>query len=470
MSHLDELAKCYRSPSYFINKYVKVFDANSGDWIPFHLWAAQESTLQEITLNLLILVLKARQLGLTWLVLAYALWLMLFRPIAEIGLFSRREKEAVYLLSEDRLRGMFQRLPDWMRDGYEYEAESATIWKLNNGSTARAFPTSAGDSYTFTLAIIDEADLAPDLQKLMLGVKPTIDAGNQMILVGRSDKSKPMSYFKRIYKKAKVGKNAWKHVFLPWDARPDRTRKWYESIKADIFQNTGALDDLHEQYPSTDTEALQARTLDKRIPYDFLARCYEEMDGLMLEEESIPGLIIYAEPEPEGVYVISGDPAEGNPNSDDSACDVLNVMTGEQMATFAGRIEPTVFASYINQLGVYYNKAAAMIERNNHGHTVIAWLVDYSDLPLLEGHDVGKGKRKIGWLSSSKGKALMYNEVTDSLRDEEVILHSFETFTQLASIEGGTLLAPDGEKDDKADSLTLAVVGANRVSNNWLLG
>jgi len=57
------------------------------------------------------------------------------------------------------------------------EPDAARTWALANGSVARAFPTNAGDSYTATLAIVDEADLVPDLDRLMRSVKPTIDAG-----------------------------------------------------------------------------------------------------------------------------------------------------------------------------------------------------------------------------------------------------------------------------------------------------
>ena len=475
INELLELAKCLESPEYFIDTYIQIYDATEGTWIPFRLWPEQKEVLAKFHDEELTVALKARQLGLTWLALSYALWLMMYRPVAEIGLFSRRETEAIYLLSKERLQGIFEHLPEWMKAGYYYSVESAKMWQLNHGSAARAFPTSAGDSYTFALAIVDEADLAPDLKQLMTAVKPTIDAGNKMFLISRSDKSKPNSHFKKIYKNAKRGLNNWKHIFLPWWVRPSRTKKWYDALKRGYMADEGTLDTLHEQYPSTDTEALQARTLDKRIPPAFLRRCYEELEPL--PEEKLPkgcpiftGLEIYVLPEPNSEYVIGADPAEGNPNSDPSAATVIDSLTGEEMAVIEGRIEPTVFASYIDLLGTYYNDAFVMVERNNHGHAVIAWLVDNSELPILEGHDASNtSKPKLGWLSSSKGKALMYNDVTDAFRDQETILHSFPTFVQLASIEGATLLAPAGEKDDRADSYALAIVGGIRVSNEWLI-
>ena len=480
-NELKELAKCFESPEYFIDTYVQISHAEGGEggeWIPFKLWPEQKDVLNNyFHKETLSIVLKARQLGLTWLGLSYALWLMMFRPISEIGVFSRRDTEAMYLLSDERLVGVFEHLPEWMQAGYIYTMDSAHIWQLNGGSTARAFPTSAGDSYTFTLALVDEADLAPDLKSMMKAVKPTIDAGNKMFLISRSDKKKPNSHFKKLYKNAKKGINNWKNIFLPWWVRPERTKKWYADLKRGYMADEGTLDTLHEQYPATDLEALQAATLDKRIPPKFLTRCYEELEPIPIDDlpkacPQIPGLEIYALPEKNAQYVISGDPAEGNPNSDPSASTVLDTMTGEEMAVIEGRIEPTVFASYVDLLGVFYNSAFAMIERNNHGHAVIAWLVDNSELAILQGHDAPTtpgAKPKLGWLSSSKGKSLMYNDTADAFRDQETFLHSFPTFVQLASIEGASLLAPDGEHDDRADSYALAIEGTLRVANEWLI-
>ena len=97
-----------------------------------------------------------------------------------------------------RLRGMYDRLPPWLKvQGFLTDNDHE--WALSNGSRALAFPTTAGDSYTATLAVVDEADLCPDLDRLMRAVKPTIDGGGRMVLLSRSDKSRPQSAFKRMY-------------------------------------------------------------------------------------------------------------------------------------------------------------------------------------------------------------------------------------------------------------------------------
>ena len=60
---------------YFIDNYGHVQDPDSEGGISrFQLWPEQKRALREIQAHRLNIVLKARQLGLTWLCLWYALW------------------------------------------------------------------------------------------------------------------------------------------------------------------------------------------------------------------------------------------------------------------------------------------------------------------------------------------------------------------------------------------------------------
>ena len=451
-----EIYKIRKCPGYFLDTYCHIFDATSGEWVPFRLWPAQLRALQKIHGHRLTVILKARQLGLTWLVLGFALWLMLFYPAATILLFSRRDEEATDMLKV-RLRGMYDRLPDWLQVQF-FETDNDHEWQWSNGSRCLAFPTTGGDSYTATLVIIDEADLVPDLAKLMSSVKPTIDAGGRMILVSRVDKTRPQSPFKRIYAGAKQKKTEWEAIFLPWFDRPDRDKTWYEAQQADILHRTESLDDLHEQYPTTDAQALLPRTLNKRIAPEWIDQCYEErspLRDLPASTPAIPGLEVYVPPKMGRFYVIGADPAEGNPTSDDSALTVLDRDTGEEVASLAGKLQTSTLAAHIDTIGKWYNNAAIMVERNNHGHAVLLWLRDHSLLWLMPGHDGQEG-----WLTNSKGKALLYSAVADAFRERQTFLHSFATVTQLASIEGSTLRAPEGEADDSAVSYALACVAS----------
>jgi hypothetical protein len=451
----EEWLRCSESPLYFVHKHCQVDDPQqAGEWIPFRLWPAQASTLKTISENKLTIVLKARQLGFSWLVLAFALWLMLFRASASILIFSRRDDEAVDLL-KNRMKKMYKRLPSYLQAD-SVEVDNDHEWRLSNESIARAFPTSAGDSYTATLAIVDEADLVPDLNQLMRAVKPTIDNGGRMILVSRSDKKKPASEFKQIYRGAKQKKTDWVPVFVPWYGRPGRTMAWYRKQKTEILARTGYLDDLHEQYPATDDEALAPSSADKRIPETFLKPRFFERDPISLIDlpEDAPifeALEVYQVPQPGHQYVIGADPAEGNPTSDPSALTVLDMETGEEVAALSARLQPAVFAAAIDAIGKWYNNAQVLVERNNHGHAVQQWIAEHSRLKLIHGRD-----GKDGWISTPLGNVLLYDGITQALREAEILLHSLETYLQLASIEGSTLSAPEGEHDDRADSIAIA--------------
>lgn len=443
---------CTLSVSAFIKECVKILDPVSKDWISFDLWPEQEQTLETIDGNKLVIILKARQIGMTWLTLAYALWKMLLWPVATVLIFSRRETEAIHLV-EDRLKGIYKRLPDWIKGGLSVVKDSAHIFELSNGSSIRAFPTSAGDSYAATLAIVDEADLAPDLEKLINAAKPTIDAGGQMILLSRVDKSKPQSLFKKIYLGAKQKLNNWTAIFLPWFVHPDRDQKWYDAECADAMTNTGALDSIYEQYPATDAEALSPKTLNKRIPPNALLNCYEESAGIKVSgAPTIPTGIYFKAARPGRRYVITGDPAEGLPSSDDSAMDVMDRRTGEQVFHASGKFTPETFAGYIDIIGTYYNNAPALVERNNHGHAVLLWLKEYSKLSVFNGRD-----GRPGWQTNSLSKSLMYNDVVEAIVAQEILIHCEKTKDQLSSIEAATLSAPKGMLDDAAISISLCI-------------
>ena len=153
----------------------------------------------------------------------------------------------------------------------------------------------------------------------------------------------------------------------------------------------------------------------------------------------LPGLSVWEEPIAGRRYVIGADPAEGNPNSDESAACVVDAETWAEVAELAGKIEPSMFGAYLDELGRWYNNADVMAERNNHGHLLIRELQRLGNLRVLEGYD-----GKPGWLSNVKGKPLLYGLLADAVRDGTCTIRGSETAAQLASVEASTLRAPVG--------------------------
>lgn len=446
-----EWLACTMSPYYFVHNYCYIYDAVAAVWVPFALWPGQVSVLKDLDENRLLIILKARQLGQTWLVLCYILWLMIFQPARTMLLFSRRDDEAQYLL--ERLRGIYSRLPVYMQ-AKRIVTSNNHEWRLSNGSIAYAFPTTAGDSYTASMAFVDEADLVENLDFLMNAVKPTIDNGGRMVLLSRSNKDLPESSFKRMYRAAKAGESSWKAVFLPWFAHPQRDQEWYEEQVRDSIARTASIDDVWQQYPADDLQALAPRTMDKRIPAPWANQCFRKIQPILKSKlHSInPKLEVYHEPNIFRSYVIGADPAEGNPTSDFSAFHVLDAASGEEVCHFSERMEPSLFAILIAAVARAYNDAGVLVERNNHGHVVIAALNEMGDINLLAGLD-----QVAGWHTNSKSKAEMYSTAADAFKDMTTMLHTEKTYFQLVSIEGATLKAPEDQFDDEAVSYALAL-------------
>src|SRR5262249_36728944 len=154
-------------------------------------------------------------------------------------------------------------------------------------------------------------------------------------------------------------------------------------------------------------------------------------------QPALPGLTVYAGPVPGRRYVVGADPAEGNPTSDESALAVLDLRTGEEVASLAGRFEPATFAAHVSAVAGWRGGAPVLVERNNHGHAVLAWLLDHArGLTRLCGDD-----GRPGWNTTTRGKALLYDGAGEALRDGEAVIHGLDTFSQLAGVEGSTLRA-----------------------------
>ena len=214
-----------------------------------------------------LVILKARQLGISWLSPQLCPLADALPAPATILLFSLREEESKELLW--RLRGMYDRLPAHLR-ARAVTHSNETRWILSNGSRALAFSTRSGRSYTGTLALVDEADFVPELSQFLNAVKPTIDAGGQLFLVSTSDKKRPISTFKNLFRAAVAGHRRLPPRLPALVVAPRPRRSLAPAVQAEMFAQRGTNDDFYAEYPATPEEALAAEQLDRRLPYDWL--------------------------------------------------------------------------------------------------------------------------------------------------------------------------------------------------------
>ena len=94
-------------------------------------------------------------------------------------------------------------------------------------------------------------------------------------------------------------------------------------------------------------------------------------------------------------YIVGVDPAGGGSEGDYSCAQVIEVSGGVQCAELHGHFAPQELAARVTVLAHRYNDALVAVERNNHGHAVLAHLTmgqAYTNIYKSDG--------QLGWLTN----------------------------------------------------------------------
>lgn len=222
---------------------------------PFELWPAQrDEVLPILQSERLIVFLKARQLGLSWLTCGYALhqcltragqtWLYFSQGLLEAQELARRTSLMYHHYDEPAA------LPVIVRDN-----TGDLAWE--NGSRILSLPATkkAGRSFTASGVMLDEWAFMLWGRELLAAVKPTVDAGGQLIIISSADGMG--SAYHQFWQAASTGESGYRAIFLPWTARPDRqpVPEWREQK---LREANGDEASVLREYPENDVEAFSA--------------------------------------------------------------------------------------------------------------------------------------------------------------------------------------------------------------------
>ena len=173
-------------------------------------------------------------------------------------------------------------------------------------------------------------------------------------------------------------------------------------------------------------------------------------------------LRVWEEPVPGRAYIIGADVAEGLIHGDFSCADVIEHLTGKQVAQWHGHIDPDLYATVLYWLGVRYNTAWLAVERNNHGISTLTEL-NKSRYPLLYVEMIpeppGKPRKRFGWLTNRSTKPLCIDNLVSILREYKHGIQSEQTFGEMLTYilnEDGSMGAQEGLNDDRVMSLAIA--------------
>lgn len=267
-----EIRRIEESPTFFIREYGSI-EPEEGEPIPFELWPEQIEVIEAFERHLRNVILKARQLGLTWLAVHYALWLMAFNkltPNAKILALSKKGSDAEILL--DRTRKVNERLPGFLRAIESYKTvESNTRFRLRDrGSEMRSLmgTPEAARSFTATFVIADEFGHLPNqkAQPTWTSLLPTLgEKGRVAVIFTGNGKTGNGAAAASLWSKSRSGLVETEGlngdapavrlnpIFLPYTVHPARRRKgWRDAVEEDFL----TLEEAHAEYPATEEEAL----------------------------------------------------------------------------------------------------------------------------------------------------------------------------------------------------------------------
>lgn len=172
-----------------------------------------------------------------------------------------------------------------------------------------------------------------------------------------------------------------------------------------------------------------------------------------LETRNNQRLTIWLPARPGREYVIGVDPAGGGINGDYSCAEVIDRDLGTQCAELHGHFPPRELARKLVVLGKEYCTALLAVERNNHGHGVLACLHNLEYPRVFMQHE------QDGWLTSAVSRPKMIENLASVLAEQPelfrspLLLNECRTFVRYA--DGNTGAAP-GTHDDCVMAMAIA--------------
>ena len=446
-----EIIKCGKDPVYFMNKYLKIQHPLRG-LIPFKTFPFQDDCVKDFNDSRFNIILKSRQLGLSTLVAAYAVWQACFYKEKNILIIATKLAVAQNFIR--KVKTYIKSMPNWLLVPTIIANNKQQV-EFSNGSQIKAVPTSedAGRSEALSLLIVDEAAFVRNFDELWMGLYPTLSTGGRAILL--STPNGVGGQYHEIYTKAERKENEFNAIKLMWDVHPERDDKWFDKETKNMSKKQVAQELLCDFSSSGDTfltnDILENIRIQTKNP---------------IEKSGPGGNIWYWEyPIVGNSYVLSSDIARGD-SGDYSTFHVINTKNASVASEFKGKIPPDQFASVIYDIGKRFNDALVCPENNAYGYTMLVKLneLGYKNLYFSsekekykylygEGNNIGKA----GFTTSKESRDKILANFEDVLRNNTLKTHSSRLYSELKTFiwNGKKITAMKGYNDDLIMSLAI---------------
>jgi len=359
----EEFIKCSQDPVYFMKKYYTIQHPTRGRQL-FDLYPFQEKVLRLFQKYPDSIINKSRQLGISTLVSAYSLWLMIFNKDKNVLVIATKQDVAKNMVT--KVRFAYDNLPVWLRIGATAIENNRLSLRLTNGSQIKAV-SAAGDSgrsEAVSLLVIDEAAFIDNIETIYTAAKMTLATGGGCIAL--STPNGMGNWFHKTYSTAQKQENNFIPISLPWSVHPERDQSWRDEQDVNLGKRNAAQECDCSFLSSGNTV----------IEPDILTWYEQNMICEPEEKRGIDkGYWIWEYPDPMKYYVVVADVARGD-GSDYSAFHVIDIDTMTQVAEYQSQLGTREYANVLISAATEYNQALLVVENNNIGWDVVQSVVE----------------------------------------------------------------------------------------------
>lgn len=470
----------------------------NGKVVPFELNHAQQQLWQAIKkqtragLPIRIIILKARQLGMSTMVQAYLLWKAVMKPGHNGLVVAHQEDSAAELFRKIEL--MYRLLPSNLHSELEGIKETSRQGKkLGFGGELNtllyvdtANNPALGRGQTFQHVHLSEMAFYNKPDEIMFGLNMSVPNEPGTTIIIESTANGMGNYFHGMWDSAVDGESSYIPLFLPWTDDPD-----YRKEPGEGFAPTKVERQLKREYgvdnaqlawrrrtimDGCDGDELKFRQenpinpqeafLISGLPYFnrdamkfYRGKCVSPLDTDAMRAEAkitlkgregyielidgkprfqdVPGGMwrIWERPQKGRNYVIGADPAGGSAR-DFSAAHVVDTLSLRVVASFRGKVDPFEFARQLKWMGLSYNKALLAVEKNGEGRAVVLKLVQDLHYPRMFFHTTeenwnGGVQQSWGWSTNSRTRPAAIAQLGELLRERVLKLYDDRTMDDI---------------------------------------
>ena len=489
------------------------------------LWIVnKEAELQLLTLNdaqrLLfanwshqMIALKSRQEGISTAVLALFFIEAQLIPGLVVAIVSHEDYATRRLL--DKVDLFHKHLPDEMKSKLFHDSDNEKAFE--NGSTiyiGTAGQRAFGRGDTIHRVLVSEEAHYSNAEKLLSGLREAIPMSGYIIR--ESTPLGDQGYFYTSVQNCIEGKSDYKLIPFWWwlgqdytiprgsdlVIEHDRGELVYEPKEVELMLAKGLTEDQIRwkrwKIRSMRSDESSSETLFPQEYIEDMESCWlgpadkvfadveEQIQSLSLRARDpirTEGILeIWREPEAGAHYIFWIDPCGGESPTENDPHDgvILKLTPGglEHVASIHSRMEQKPLAYKVAEIGVKYNTALLVVERNGVGKGVMNYLVNSSDIGYKnlypEQNAIGELTGKWGWFTDKYNKPLMISDTILAIKNGSVVTYDRKLIRQLRALvnKNGKVVVKKPARDDRAMAFmgAIAVSPTHRPMNTLAIG